>query len=48
MTNTDRNLEQDLVDYIMGLWRMDKMRKMRKSYNGAIKLRGLTKKGQQQ
>jgi len=43
-----RDLEQDLLDYITGLWHMAEMRKMRLDYNGAIKLRGLTKKGQQQ
>ena len=32
-------LESDLVAYIMGLWHMDKMRKMRLDYNGAIQLR---------
>lgn len=42
------DFERDLVDYIMGLWHMQKMRDMRLDYNGAIKLRGLTKKGQQQ
>ena len=43
-----RDLERDLVRYIMGLWHMSEMRRMRLDYNGAIKLRGLTKKGQQQ
>ena len=42
MFDADR-LEQDLVDYIMGLWHRDKMRKMRLDYNGAIKLRVSTK-----
>jgi len=41
-----RDLERDLAEYILGLWQMDQMRKQRRDFNGAIKLRGLPKKGQ--
>ena len=39
----ERDLESDLVAYIMGLWHMEKMRKQAQNYNGAIKLKGTTK-----
>ena len=34
-----RDAEADLVAYVMGLWHMHKIHKMRKNYNGAIKLK---------
>lgn len=39
----ERDLESDLVDYIMGLWHMHRMAKMSNDYKGAIKLKGTTK-----
>ena len=33
-----RDVESDLVEYIMGLWHMEKMRKQRKNYSGTINL----------
>lgn len=39
----NRDVETDLVAYIMGLWHMDKMSKQAQNYNGAIKLKGTTK-----
>ena len=41
--HTQRDVESDLVAYIMGLWHMHKMRKQAQNYNGAIKLKGTTK-----
>jgi hypothetical protein len=38
-----RDVESDLVAYIMGLWHMEKMRQQRKNYSGAIKLKGTLK-----
>jgi hypothetical protein len=32
-----RDVESDLVAYIMGLWHMEKMRKQAQNYSGAIK-----------
>jgi hypothetical protein len=34
-----RDVEADLVAYVMGLWHMHNMHKMRKNYSGAIKLK---------
>jgi hypothetical protein len=38
-----RDVESDLVAYIMGLWHMEKMRNQAQNYNGAIKLKGTLK-----
>jgi O-antigen ligase len=38
-----RDVESDLVAYIMGLWHMEKMRKQSQNYNGAIKLKATAK-----
>jgi len=32
-----RDLERDLAEYILGLWHMAEMRRMRLDYQGAIK-----------
>ena len=42
MTNEQRTeqLENDLVDYIMGLWDQEKRFRMVKDYDGAIRLKG--------
>jgi len=44
MTNAQRTeqLENDLVDYIMGLWDQEKRFRMVQDYQGAIKLKGNT------
>jgi len=34
-----RDVESDLVSYIMGLWHMEKMRNQAQNYSGAIKLK---------
>jgi hypothetical protein len=38
-----RDVESDLVAYIMGLWHMEKMRKQAQNYSGEIKLKGTLK-----
>ena len=44
MTNAQRTeqLENDLVDYIMGLWDQEKRFRTVKDYQGVIKLKGNT------
>ena len=44
MTNKQRQaqLEQDLTDYILGLWDQQKRFHMIQDYQGAIKLKGKT------
>jgi len=38
-----RDVEADLVEYIMGLWHMEKMRQQRKNYSGTINLEATAK-----